>query len=245
MFCPRCGRSLEVADQSCPNCGTTATGPQATPPPPVFGASLQPQTSGKAVASLVLGIFPVIPFFGSIVAVVFGHVSRREIRESSGLLKGDGIALAGLILGYIGLAGGFLIIAAIAIPSLLRSRVAANQAAAVGSLRTINTVEVAYASTYNSGFSSTLAALGGTGTIPSASEALLIDDVLSSGTKFGYIFTYQAERPDENGRINGYTVHADPISADTGTNHYYTDATMVIRVNAAEPAGAEDTPIAQ
>ena len=55
-----------------------------------------------------------------------------------------------------------LIIAAIAIPSLLRSRIAANQASAVGSLRTINTVEVAYASTYRTGYSPTLAALGGT-----------------------------------------------------------------------------------
>ena len=54
-----------------------------------------------------------------------------------------------------------LIIAAIAIPDLLKSRVAANQASAVGSLRTINTSEVTYSSTYTSGYSWTLAALDG------------------------------------------------------------------------------------
>jgi prepilin-type N-terminal cleavage/methylation domain-containing protein len=53
-----------------------------------------------------------------------------------------------------------LIIAAIAIPNLLRSRIAANQASAVGSLRTINTAEATFASTFNVGYSGTLAALG-------------------------------------------------------------------------------------
>ena len=54
-----------------------------------------------------------------------------------------------------------LIIAAIAIPDLLKSRVAANQASAVGSLRTINTSEVTYSSTYTSGYSPTLVSLDG------------------------------------------------------------------------------------
>src|SRR2546423_10136180 len=54
-----------------------------------------------------------------------------------------------------------LIIAAIAIPNLLRSKMAANEASAVGSLRTINTSQVTYSSTYGIGFASTLGALGG------------------------------------------------------------------------------------
>ena len=52
-----------------------------------------------------------------------------------------------------------LIIAAIAIPNLLRSRIAANQASAVGSLRTLNTAEITYSSTYNVGFTATLSYL--------------------------------------------------------------------------------------
>src|SRR5512140_808323 len=79
-----------------------------------------------------------------------------------------------------------LIIAAIAIPNLLRSRIAANEASAVGSIRTINTSEVTFASTYpNVGFG-TLAMLGGAG--GSATGAGLIDAVLASGVKSGYAF---------------------------------------------------------
>ena len=53
-----------------------------------------------------------------------------------------------------------LIIAAIAIPNLLRSRIAANQASAVGSLRTLNTAEITYSSTYNVGFTATMSLSG-------------------------------------------------------------------------------------
>ena len=56
-----------------------------------------------------------------------------------------------------------LIIAAIAIPNLLRSRIAANQASAVGSLRTLNTAEITYATTYNTGYTANLRELGPTG----------------------------------------------------------------------------------
>ena len=79
-----------------------------------------------------------------------------------------------------------LIIAAIAIPNLLRSRIAANEASAVGSIRTLNTSEVTYASTYpNVGFN-VLANLGGAG--GSATGAGLIDAVLASAVKSGYVF---------------------------------------------------------
>jgi len=137
-----------------------------------------------------------------------------------------------------------LIIAAIAIPSLLRSRIAANQASAVGSMRTINTVQVAYASTYNVGYSATLSDLGGTA--GTATAAGLIDSVLAgttnTSTKSGYSFVY-APSAAVNNVINGYTLNANPLSNQTGTNYYYTDATMVIRVNSTQAAAATDSPI--
>jgi type IV pilus assembly protein PilA len=94
-----------------------------------------------------------------------------------------------------------LIIAAIAIPNLLRSRMAANEASATASLRTLNTAEITYASTYNSGFSSTLNQLSTptpAGTQPSFSAADLTDPILSgvqsgatnSFTKNGFLFAY-------------------------------------------------------
>src|SRR5512135_3438452 len=85
-----------------------------------------------------------------------------------------------------------LIIAAIAIPNLLRSRMAANEASSVGSIRTINTSEVTYASTYpDIGFSKALGDLGGAAPCtPTTTSACLLDQVLAAGTKSGYKFTY-------------------------------------------------------
>jgi len=84
-----------------------------------------------------------------------------------------------------------LIIAAIAIPNLLQARVAANEASAVASLRTINTAEITYVSNYpTAGYASTLTALGGTSCSPAdETSACLIDTQLASGSKSGYSFT--------------------------------------------------------
>jgi hypothetical protein len=58
--------------------------------------------SSLAVASLVCGLlgWTFVPFFGALAAVITGHLAKKEIRESQGQLSGDGMALAGLILGY-------------------------------------------------------------------------------------------------------------------------------------------------
>src|SRR5437879_12596996 len=90
-----------------------------------------------AIASLICCIlFFFLP--SAIVAIIMGHLSLSDIRRSAGRLGGRGMAIAGLVLGYTGLAIiPVLIIAAIAIPNLLRARMAANEASAVGSLRTI------------------------------------------------------------------------------------------------------------
>jgi type IV pilus assembly protein PilA len=86
-----------------------------------------------------------------------------------------------------------LVIAAIAIPSFLRSRIAANESASVGALRTVNTAQISYNSAYPSvGYASTLSALTGSGTScspPTSASACLIDAQLASGTRSGYTFT--------------------------------------------------------
>ncbi len=87
-----------------------------------------------------------------------------------------------------------LIIAAIAIPNLLRSKMAANEASAVGSMRTINTTSTEYATTYG-GYPPALSSLGGpAGGAATSASAELIDAVLAGGTKSGYIFTYTPVR---------------------------------------------------
>jgi prepilin-type N-terminal cleavage/methylation domain-containing protein len=140
-----------------------------------------------------------------------------------------------------------LIIAAIAIPNLLRSRIAANQASAVGSLRTFNTAEITYASTYNTGYSSdmTYLAIPTTGNPTTSTAAGLVDSVLASGSKSGYTFSYTPSTNTTTNRTDVYSFNGDPITAGTtGTNHYFTDQSGVIRQNSVNTAGSSDSPIA-
>jgi len=134
-----------------------------------------------------------------------------------------------------------MIIAAIAIPNLLRSKIAANQASAVGSLRTLNTACIAYATSYGQ-FPSALTNLGpiASGGTASSTSADLIDSVLAGGTKSGYTFTYTAGASNQS-----YSITAKPFTAaTTGQNMYYTDQSGVIRVDTSGTgAGASSTPI--
>jgi type IV pilus assembly protein PilA len=123
-----------------------------------------------------------------------------------------------------------LIIAAIAIPNLLRSRMAANEASAVSSVRSINTAAVAYSATYPSnGYPVALAALGSTvGTCTATSaQACLLDSILSAGTKAGYSFVWAG---DGNTPSVGYTISATPILVgSTGQRMFCSDQSGVIR----------------
>ena len=135
-----------------------------------------------------------------------------------------------------------LIIAAIAIPNLLRSRMAANEASAVGSLRTINTAVVTYSTTYGIGYPAALANLGPASSATSTS-ADLIDSVLSAGSKSGYTFTFTAAAA-VNGSVNSYTLTAAPITrGTTGQRTFFTDQSGVIRADATGTADATSTPI--
>jgi type IV pilus assembly protein PilA len=137
-----------------------------------------------------------------------------------------------------------LIIAAIAIPNFLRSKMRANEASAVSSLRSITTADVVYSTTYNVGYASSLTALGGSGAVINQSNSGLIDSVLSSGSKSGYTFTYVATSSDANGDILTYTANADPVLAGTtGDTHFYVDQTSIIRSNQTAAAGPNDTPV--
>jgi prepilin-type N-terminal cleavage/methylation domain-containing protein len=142
-----------------------------------------------------------------------------------------------------------LIIAAIAIPNLLRSRMAANEASAVGSLRTINTSNVTYASTYGIGFAGTLANLGDGGacpTPPTTATACLVDNVLAGGQKSGYKFTYKATAGTASAPNNTYTVNGDPTAAgSSGQSAFFTDESGVIRKDPTGTAATATSPALQ
>ena len=125
------------------------------------------------------------------------------------------------------------IIAAIAIPNLLASRKASNEASAIGSMRTINTAQTTYLSTVgnNTTYAANLTALN---------TANLIDGALAaSGTtaKSGYKFTLATSANDSK-----YTVLGTP-ETNSGTRHFFTDESGVIRFKAAAAAAVGDAPI--
>jgi prepilin-type N-terminal cleavage/methylation domain-containing protein len=123
-----------------------------------------------------------------------------------------------------------LIIAAIAIPNLLRSKMAANEASAVATLRTYNTAIVSYSTTYNTDPDTNMSELG-PATTPSSSAADLVDNLIGSATpvKSGYSFTYTAGTPSSTGVISQYTITAQPQSTSTGQRYFFTDQSGVIR----------------
>ena len=133
-----------------------------------------------------------------------------------------------------------LIIAAIAIPNLLRSRMAANEASAVGSIRTINTASVTYSTTYpDAGYPGALSQLAPAATASSAA-ADLIDSVLASGTKSGYSFVMT---PGTGTPSTGYTVTGKPISASSGTRGFYSNQSGVIRGDVSGTATSASAPL--
>jgi type IV pilus assembly protein PilA len=141
-----------------------------------------------------------------------------------------------------------LIIAAIAIPNLMRSKMAANESSAISSLRTINTGEVTYATVYPSvGYSNDLPSLGGAAVVcsvpggASSLTACIIDDVLATATtsataKSGYFYTYSLGAAV--GGINtSYSVTSTPTIVGTaGQRYFFTDQSGVLRYGLSGPA---------
>ena len=137
-----------------------------------------------------------------------------------------------------------LIIAAIAIPNLVRAKMAANEASAVASMRTYNTSIVAYETTYQTAPATGLGQLGPAST-PSSTAADLVDSLLGSSApvKSGYSFTYTAGSA-QNGIITTYTIVGSPSNSSTGQRKFFTDQSGVIRATTdGSTPTASSTPI--
>jgi len=198
------------------------------------GMSSEPQTDSKAIGSLVCGIASVTIFsiIAGIPAIILGHISRSDIRKSEGRLKGEGLALAGLIMGYISLAiiPLILIIAAIAIPNLIRGRQADHEAAAVSTLWKINAAEETYKSISNGRF----------GQITDLIDRNLLDSEMQR-TVSGYYFTVKVSTAG-----NEFTATAEPAASGQGRYGYFITTDGEVRYSTdpdLAPAGAAGKPV--
>ena len=130
-----------------------------------------------------------------------------------------------------------LIIAAIAIPNLMRARMSANDSSAAASVRTINTAEIAYRDTYPTvGFPTTLAPLGGVSPCtPSVATGCLIDNLLATAIpggngKSGYFFNGTGSASAASLINDQFYSTGTPISNQTGTRAYCSDEDAVVRL---------------
>ena len=156
-----------------------------------------------------------------------GAVSKRRHSPATKFALGVASVLAAVLL-----------LLAISVPNLLRSRIAANEASAVGSLRTLNTAAVTYLGTYGH-YPPSLQSFGPPSNgNPTEDAADLVDSGLAEGLKSKYRFTYFAVPGVGRDSRGGYIITADPVGPGTsGQRHFSTDETGIIRFSNGEVLG--------
>jgi hypothetical protein len=214
-FCLGCGNGMSEGERFCGICGrdSLATSARSAVDPAVaFG--LAPETSGKAIFSLISGLlFLILPF--SLVAIIFGHLSLSEIRNGGGRLAGKGLAIAGLVLGYLGVVAFLGLIVWSGFYVRQREKSAAESIKGSGNyanpvvsaVRSLNMAEIAYAQGHpEAGYTCSLSEL---------KNAWGLSNDLAAGQQDGYIFEVKgctAAKP--NGPIAKYQIVAYPASTN-------------------------------
>ena len=142
MVCPKCQREIPDSAPYCAYCGVRFAHPAATAPP-----SSPPRTSGLAVASLILGILGGLVITG-LLGLIFGIMALVQIGRSQGRLRGQGLAIAGIVIS--GLALLFIpIMAAMVFPIFMSSRGSARKAVCLSNVKNISLALQMYIADYD------------------------------------------------------------------------------------------------
>ena len=171
-------------------------------------------------------------------SVAEGSFSKADILLGRALTERRFPSL-GLILKVASVLAGVLVLLAISVPNMLRSRMAANEASAVGSLRTLNMAAVTYFDSYGH-YPHSLENFGSSPSgIATENGAGLVDDVLAKrGRKSGYLFTYRSMPPFGFNTKGSYTINAAPLELGKGgQGHFSTDQTGTIFADGVELGG--------
>ena len=227
--CTNCRGNLADFVAVCPYCGVSQPVPQMAPAQQ--GWYVPPKNSNKAIASLVCGV---MFFFAptSIAAVVLGHLALSDIKRSAGRMTGQGMAVAGLVLGYIGVAftALFLIAFGIGIRQAMRQNVPANEYAAIQTMKKYSDSLKKYSEKCPERvYPATLEPLGpGSG---DCAHANLVDAqlALAKPIRAGYQFAYSTGATGAE-RVTVFALVASPIQPGiTGKRYFFLDETGVIR----------------
>ena len=236
--CPNCRGNLADFVAVCPYCGVSM--PVVQIPQPVGGWAVPPKNSGKAVASLVCSVVFFCWPFTAIAGVILGHLALGDIKRSAGRITGNALAVAGLVIGYLGLAGSTLFTLAIilAVRNNLRTNVPANEIAAVATMRVYDSALKTYVNKCpQQGYPASLVALGpGPGNCTRA-NLVASDLAMTNPVKFGYRFEYHSGS-------SVFVLVAKPIlPGRTGARYFYVDESGVLRQAGNQIIGPRSDPV--
>lgn len=192
---------------------------QASLPPAI------PLRKGLAIAALVIGIVSILTcgglLVGPITGITLGIVALNKIKNDSAHYAGKGLAIAGIVTSACSvLLVVPVIIAAIAIPNLIKSQQAAHESAALTEVQTIGKQQVLYSITKGKGKFADLATLGSLG---------YVDSDVATGNKGGYVFATTPINVEGMPPMFDTTAHPSTVgNYGTGNRSYYSNETMVI-----------------
>ncbi len=234
-FCSSCEIDVQDDQSVCPQCSQLIeVGGQKLKPVPS-----ESEADNYATWSLILGVasWTILPGITGIPAIILGHIARTNIEQSAGRLRGNGAAIAGMILGYSSIFAA--VVAVLVVVGIRNStrydrwpRDISGETNPIANMRILNKAIAIYKDRFNI-YPPSLLVLG-PGSSNNAEAAGLVDDELAHGRKGGYLFLYA--RP--GGPRDGYSLHANPVTS-IGRHYYYSDQSGVIRCSVGNEAGPE------